>query len=104
MQHVHVTCRSEALQAMVQDLRAQFATQPEEVTVLDYGYSQKCAQGYVVLEWIDEADELFLKELDADDKVLDYSVYMIPAADDFAFGAELAVSEQKWDCSAHETN
>lgn len=104
MQNVHISCRSEALQAMVQDLLAEYAAQLEEVTVLDYGYSQKCAQGYVVLEWTDEADELFLKQLDTDDKVLDYSVYMIPTADDFAFGAELAASEQKRDCSVSETN
>lgn len=66
-------------------MEKQFAT-IEEVTVLDYGHSQKRVYGYVVLEWLDEADETFLKQLDADEHVLDYCVYTVSSVDDFPFG------------------
>lgn len=94
MQNVHITCQRETLLPFVQALQKQFATQPEKVVVLDYGYSQKSVHGYVVLEWIEEADEAFLKQLDEEGHVLDYCVYTVPSADDFPFGTEI-VSEQE---------
>jgi hypothetical protein len=66
MQNVHITYQRETLLPFVQALQGQLATQPEEVAVLDYGYSQKSVHGYVVLEWIDEVDETFLAQLNGE--------------------------------------
>ena len=96
MQDVHITISSwERLQSMVEAFEEQFAAQPEEVAVLDFGYTRKQSQGYIVVEWSSEVDEAFLAQLTADADVVDYSVYTIPSADDFPFGAELAVPEQE---------
>jgi hypothetical protein len=94
MQDVHITCRSEALQPLVQGLEEQFAMQSEEVAVLDYGYTQKQGHGYISVEWINEADEAFLAQLKADERVLDYIVYIVPSVDDYPFGIELMVPEE----------
>jgi len=104
VQDVHITCRNETLQSFVDALEGQFAGQREEVVVVDYGYSQKCVHGYVVLEWIEEADEVFLAQLDADESVIDYCVYTVPSADDFPFGAELTVPEREQEYPACDTD
>ena len=60
-----------------------------EIRINDnYGYSQKCVHGYVVLEWLEEADETFLAQLNGDSSVIDYCVYTVPSIDDFPFGIE----------------
>ena len=79
---------------MVEALEEQFAAQSGEVAVLDYGYTQKQGNGYIVVEWSDEADEAFLAQLQADESVLDYSVVTVLSVDDYPFGVELAAPEE----------
>lgn len=95
MQNVHITCRNDVLQSLVQDLEEQFAALAEEVAVVDYGYTQKQGHGYVVIEWSDEADEAFLEQLNGDSCVIDYCVYTVASVDVFLFGTELTVSEER---------
>src|SRR5690242_1034951 len=95
MQDVHITLRHwDQLQARVASFEEHFATQPEEVTVLDWGTSCKLEQGYIVVEWSDEADEAFLAQLKTDEEVMDYSVYTVPPTGNFQFGIELMVPEE----------
>ena len=95
MQDVHITISAwKRLQPMVEALEEQFAAQSGEVAVLDYGYTQKQGHGYIVVEWSDESDEAFLAQLQADERVLDYSVFTVPSVDDYPFGVELATPEE----------
>jgi hypothetical protein len=89
MQDVHITCAWEQLHTMVRTLEEQYKEQPEEVYVLEWGYSCKRQEGYVILEWSDEVDAAFLTQLEADVQVIDYCVYTVPTVDDYPFGAEL---------------
>lgn len=89
MQNVHITCQREAVLTLVEALEEQLAPQEESI-IVDYGYSQKRVYGYIVLEWLDETDEAFLAQLQADERVLDYCVYTISSLDDAPFGVELA--------------
>lgn len=92
MQNVHITCQREAVLSLVEALEEQLATQ-EEAFVIDYGYTQKRVHGYIVLEWLDETNEAFLAQLQADERVLDYCVYTASSLDDSPFGIELTVPE-----------
>jgi hypothetical protein len=66
MQHIHVTCAGACLFSQVEALSDQFQAVPEEVSILDYGHAQKSTNGFIVLEWLDEVDEGFIKQVDAD--------------------------------------
>lgn len=78
MQDVHILCKWDQLQSMVQALEEQFEAQQEEVAVLDWGASYKKETGYIVLEWENEVDAAFIDQLTADNDVEDFSVYTIP--------------------------
>ena len=82
MQDVHITCKWDRLQTMVQALEEQFEAQKEEVTVLDWGTSYKKEAGYIILEWEEEVDTAFIDQLTADNDVEDFSVYTIPSIND----------------------
>jgi hypothetical protein len=94
MQNVHLSCPQQKLHSLLAAFGEQFQAQQEEITLIDYGYTQKQVSGYIVIEWIDEVDEAFLKQLDADPDILDYSVYTVPYITDelLPFGSELAWS------------
>jgi hypothetical protein len=65
----------------------------EGVTLLDYGFSQKRIDGYVVLRWDEEeVDQAFLQQLEAEETILDYCVSTVPCPEDSPFGTELALS------------
>ncbi len=78
MQDVHIICKWDQLQPMVQALEEQFEAQKEEVTILDWGTSYKKEAGYIVVEWDDEVDAAFIDQLTADNDVEDFSVYTVP--------------------------
>lgn len=91
MQHVHVTCAGACLFSQVQALSTQFQAVPEEVSILDYGHALKSTSGFIVLEWLDEVDEGFIKQLDADSGIFDYCVYTVPClTDDVPFSMMLS--------------
>ncbi len=90
MQEIHLTCSRERLLPLVEALSEQFKAQSEEVSIMDYGSCQKSMNSYIVLEWLDEVDEAFIKQLSTDSNVLDYSVYSVPCSTDaWPFGVEL---------------
>jgi hypothetical protein len=91
MYDVHLTCSREQLLPMVQAFSDQFREQ-EDVSILDYGPCQKSSNTcYIVLEWSDEVEEAFMKQLKAEDNVLDYSLYSVPSSTDaWPFGVELS--------------
>src|SRR6266567_3330398 len=82
MQDVHIICKWDQLQPMVQALEEQFETQKEVVAVLDWGTSYKREAGYIVLEWDDEVDAAFIDQLTADNDVEDFSIYTVPCITD----------------------
>ena len=82
MVNVHITFPLDQFHRMVAAFEMQFTAQSAEVTVLDFGCSYKQEVGYLVLEWMDEVDESFLRQLTADRHVVDFSVYRVPCADD----------------------
>ncbi len=82
MQDVHITCKWDQLQSMVQALEEQFEAQKEETAILDWGTSYKKETGYIVLEWEDEVDSTFIAQLTADNNVEDFSVYTVPCITD----------------------
>jgi len=82
MQDVHIICKWDQLQSMVQALEEQFEAQKEEVNVLDWGTSYKQEAGYIVVEWENEVDATFIDQLIADNDVEDFSVYTIPCLTD----------------------
>ena len=92
MQHIHLTCGGACLFSQVEALSEQFQAVPEAVSILDYGYMQKSSHtGFIVLEWLDEVDEGFITQLDADSGILDYCVYTVPCfTDDVPFSMMLS--------------
>ncbi len=77
MQEIHILYPFEDMVQRAEQYEHEFA-EHERVTIVDWGYSYKQAQGYIVLEWDDEVDPAFLHQLDTDGDVLDYSVYSLP--------------------------
>ena len=82
MVDIHITFPLDQFHAMVAALGKQFEARSKEVTVLDFGASQKQAVGYLVLEWIDEVDEAFIQQLTADPSIGDFCVYSVPWSTD----------------------
>jgi len=82
MQDIHITFPLDQLEPMVAAFEAQFAAQPEEVTILAWGCSWKQEVGCLILEWMDEVDEAFIQQLTADHSILDFSVYDVPCSAD----------------------
>ena len=90
MQDIHIICSREHLLSLVEAFSEQFKAQSEHVSILDYGSCQKSMNSYIVLEWLDEVDETFIKQVHAESNVLDYSVYSVPCSTDaWPFGMEL---------------
>jgi hypothetical protein len=82
MVHVHITFPLDQFHATVAAFEAQFEAHSEEVTMLDFGSSQKQAVGYLVLEWSDEVDEAFIQQLAANSNILDFCVFTVPCSTD----------------------
>jgi hypothetical protein len=79
---VHITFPLDQFHATVAAFGKQFEAHSEEVTMLDFGASQKQAVGYLVLEWTDEVDETFIQQLTSDPNVVDFSIYTVPCSTD----------------------
>jgi len=77
MQDIHILYPFECMVQRAEQYEQECAKN-ENMTIVDWGYSYKQAQGYIVLEWDDEVDPAFLHQLDADADVFDYSVYSLP--------------------------
>jgi hypothetical protein len=78
MQNVHLTFPLEHFHAMVAAFEEQYAAQPEDIAILDFGCSYKLQQGYIVLEWQDSISPEFIEYLSAESNILDFTVYSIP--------------------------
>jgi hypothetical protein len=103
VQNVHITCQREAVLLLVEELERWLALQ-EEAVIVEYGYTQKQVHGYIVLEWLDEADEAFLKQLEQESRVIDFCVYTVFPLDDSPFGVELTVPEPEREYPPQEVN
>ena len=79
---IHITFPLDQLVPMLAAFGKQFAAQPEEVTVLDWGCTYKLEHAYIVLEWSDEVADTFMEQLTADKTILDFSLFHVPCADD----------------------
>lgn len=76
--HVTTTNAHSALLSLVEALEALCANY-EQVCVLDYGFTKKAGNGFVVLEWTNSAiDDAFLAQLEHLPGLLDYSIYSVP--------------------------
>ncbi len=82
MQDIHITFPLDQFHSLVAAFEAQFAAQQPDVTLLDFGASQKQAVGYLVLEWDDEVDETFIQQLTSDPSIVDFCVYSVPCSTD----------------------
>ncbi len=91
MQDVHIVYPFEHMLHRAEGYEQEFADD-EAVAIIDWGCSYKQEQGYIVLEWDSEVDPDFLKRLDADHDVVDYSVYSVPCRD--GLGVTTLPSEQ----------
>ncbi len=68
MQAIHITCQYDRLLALTDSLEARVASL-EGVLLLDYGFSQKRIDGYVVLRWAEEeVDQAFLRQLETEER------------------------------------
>ena len=76
MQDVHITltCPPEQVRQRAENYEQMIAT----IALLDWGFSYKREQGYIVLEWEGQVGGDFLACLAADDEVEDYCVYDVP--------------------------
>jgi hypothetical protein len=82
MQAIHITCRYDCLLSLAESLEAHLAGL-EGVMLLEYGFSQKRIDGYVVLQWDEEeVDEAFLQKLEAEETIFDYCVYSVSDLED----------------------
>jgi hypothetical protein len=74
-QGVLFTMSQEVYDWTLDRVRSWFAGR-NEVSLIDYGFSEKRGLAFIVLEWIDrEIDELFLAILRDEDFIEDYAVY-----------------------------
>ena len=85
MQDVHIIFPLERFHTMVSAFEEQFEAQQEEVVVVDFGCSYKLQQGYIVIEWSDNVSPKFIEQLDADSKVLDFTIYCVSCVTDDQF-------------------
>jgi hypothetical protein len=75
IQYVFLTLEQESLDEWVETLSRWFAGR-DEVSMTDYGSTDKQEAGFIVMEWRGYAvDKLFLAILEEDDEVEDYTVF-----------------------------
>jgi hypothetical protein len=93
MQIIHITCRYDYLLSLAGSLEAQVADL-DGVTLLDYGFSQKRIDGYVVLRWDGEGvNQTFLQQLETEETILDCCVSTVPCPEGSLFGTDPALSK-----------
>lgn len=73
---VHLSIQPGNVEVILHRIEAWFEER-DEVILVDVGMSSKSGYGYIVLEWeACEIDALFLKILDHEEVIADYSVYV----------------------------
>ena len=74
-QGVHIVTEASTMKGIYEMLARWFAPR-EDVMIVDYGTSDKQHLGFIKLEWCEgEPDQLFIDILNAEEAVLDYTLY-----------------------------
>jgi hypothetical protein len=78
VQGVFFTLPTEVYEEWLNNILDVWFVDREEVTVVDYGITDKQGLGYIIIEWDECAvDPLFLDKLRDDEDVQDYTIYTL---------------------------
>ncbi len=79
---VVIICDQQNLATLIGTMQRWFADFGD-VNIVDYGHTDKRGSGYLIIEWIFcEIDRLFLKILDSEEIVEDYTTYVRDGEDE----------------------
>ena len=74
-QGLYISTQEKDVQGIYQMLSRWFS-QRLDLQILDYGTSDKQGLGFIIIEWLEcEPDALFLDILDAEEAIIDYTLY-----------------------------
>src|SRR5579862_1542325 len=73
-QEVHLICPREIVETLASSYVQEFKDK-KNVQVTRWGYTCKEKQGYIILEWDGEADEVFLDRLEQSKEIQDFYLH-----------------------------